>query len=648
MLDIYINKKLVEIYSNETIVMSYGASNLFDINNVTGVYSNTFKIPATNANNLLFENANNILAITDLPYKRLDCELYDNGLLVLVGFASIISSNKFEYEILIVGGNGNWLDKVGDSNLQSVLLGCEYTHYWNLDTVYNSRVNTWDDVYIYPNIDYGDLFFATGNNANYYDLYPSVFCKYLFNKIFKNIGLTINSDWFDNNTLFEKQILPFSAEFLRDKDFANRNYFKATFITDQTTPDNSLFFLSAGVTNTYATTITKCYNFLSSQDWVHEFSPPNVPNDVFWLVIDSGKATINYNLTVERISAMNPFLSRLHIGYYDINGVQSSHVIANLGASPLGVYNFTGSVEIEVGRGALFLIIGDLELKANSTFEFSLLPNDTDAGELEIDTTYNWLTLGSTLPNIPITDFINTISKQYGLIFQEDASTGIINIFQFDKILNNVIKAIDWSDKIDLTEQPTITYNNDSLATQNWFKYATDGADEYLTRQQGFADFYIEIKNITNLETQDLFTSVFAPVLRLMSFSNTIELAYIPYLEGSGVNSLTPRMAYVEQDNSAILEITGKPIEAIQPNVYFEDLSFKNLIPKYYKNFEAILNNNKQVSCLIKLNSLDINKLDFSNPVFIEYFGAWFYLNLINQYNLTSPSSVEVQLFLIQ
>jgi hypothetical protein len=636
MTEIYIDGNLIDT-ADEEIVLSFGVNNLFSIESTQGFFSNTFKVPATNKNNLIFGLSNNILSISDQPYKLLPCEIYVNGLIQVVGTAQIQSASRYEYEVLVIGGNGNWIDKLKDQSLQSVLAECQYTQYWNETTVVNSRSNTWQDVFIYPNIDYGDLFFAVGSDVTWSQLYPAVYCKYLFRKIFESIGYNISSEWFDNNALFEKQIIPFSARWERYQDPFLRNYL----LTEITVTKPFAF---AGAEFTFDNNLeVACYDF-------------NVPNRI--VILDSATITFKLNLNWTEIAngVYAPPLYKLEIAYTDFLGNPQTYFVFPLsGTTNIGSYSQTFTFTLEVGRGEIIFFNNLIQVDIGTTLEIINYVLNDDSGALQInDTNYNWFELAGTLPDISITDFITTIANQYGLIFQENSNTNTIEIFQFSKIISNLTNPLDWSNKLDLSDEPVITFELDNYAQKNYFQYASDGADEYLTRQRDYGRGEFTINNPSLAYEQVLFETVFSAVWRLFSFNGpsgtggTIPLAYIPYLEGDNINQVNQRMAYIEFDTSALLTIQPSAFFSNpQPNVYFDELIFANLIPLNYPLFEKILNTTKMVSCLLKLNTLDINNLDFSKPIWVDYFGAFFYLNLIDQYNITREDSTQVQLVLI-
>lgn len=660
MTEIFINNQSLDL-SDADIVLSFGINNLFDIQSTNGAYSNTFRIPATNKNNLILGGLNNVLSISQLPYVSQVCQVYVNGLLQLVGLAQIQSATRFEYEILIVAGNGNWISKLQDKNLQDLLTGCNHTQYWNVATVSSSRSNLWNDIYNYANVDYGDVFFfpPLPHDVNWYNLYPAIYCKYLFKKIFSDIGYNIDSDWFDNNALFEKQIIPWSAFWVRNKEYDLRNYCLYTLGTDVI--QNAAGFIPINLhTNVGHTLETPCFNFRLG-DTITIPATPFFLNPIRQIAetictLDGCTLTINFNITYETdtLASCAGTTTQIICDYVDVNGNTQLFNFFTVVSGCQPITNITGTIiRTDVGRGGIRISMQQCKLYAGSTFEFSMEANDTDEDELEINFAYNFVTLGSTLPSMAVTDFIKTIANQYGLLFQQSENTNTIRIFQFKDIIRNLPTPTDWSDKLDLSEEPIITFDTDAFARNNYFQYSPDSADEYLTRVPDLGRGTLTVQQ-SNLPAETiLFEGVFSPVLRKFSFNGasgiggTVPMAYIPAFEGDGFNNVNARMAYIEFDTSALVTISGQPLISPQPNVYFDELDFKKLLPLYYPIFEQILNNLKQVNCLIRLNTMDINNIDFSKPIWIDYFGAYFYLNLIEQYNITNPQSTNVNLILL-
>jgi hypothetical protein len=660
MTEIFINGKAIDL-NDETIVLSFGVNDLFSIESTQGVFSNTFKIPATHNNNLAFGISNNILSTSTLPYESLPCEIYVNGLIAVAGLAQIQSASRFEYEILIVAGNGNWIDKLQNLNLQDFLFGCEFSHLWNEASVTGSRANIWSDVFIYANIDYGNLFFLAGSNVDWNELLPAVYCKYLLKQIFESIGYNIQSDWFDNNTTFETQVIPFSAKFRRSKNPALRNagdwdsplssfYSPAVIVFNLVPPFIPPSWIRTDVRNLWMTNTisSSCYNML------------DVPNQCL-KVQDGVNITLEFDLRVIWSAGTSDIVFGMYAEHLDELGTLVQTPIFNAtdianNVPQFGQTIFNKTQTFTVGRGNMrFRFFGFSQAFGNALqvpdFEVKVVGYEllSDENFLNIDINNNWLELAGTLPDMAVTDFILTLANQYGLIFQESANTNTIQIFQFTDIINNLTNPKDWSNKLDLSSEPVITFEVDRYAKKNWFQYAPDTVDEYLTRQPLLGRASLDINQSNLPAEQVLFESVFSASVRLLSYSGTIELFYIPVYEGSGTNDVNARIAYVVQDTSALLTIQPSAFFTNpQPNVYFKDLEFGQLLPKYYPLYSQILNNMKSVKCLMKLNSVDVNTINFKEPIWIDFFGAYFYLNLIDQFNLTTQDSTPVELILLR
>jgi hypothetical protein len=653
MTEIVVNGEALDLFTNEEIVVSFEVNNLFSIENRNGSYSNTFKIPATSRNNLILEINNNILSTSDIPYENVPVEIYTDGILQVKGYFNLVSATKFEYEMQIYGTNANLFANIQDRSLQSLLVGCEYSQYWNISTTISSRSNVWTDVYIYPNIDYGELFFLAGSNVDFSKLYPAIYVKYLFKRIFDILGLIIDSEWYDNDPLLEKMIIPWSALWQRDKNYSLRNNFIYTLGTDVS--NNNPGFVPINFhTNTNHILDTPCFNFrlgdtLSIPTTPFFLSPTRQIASSF-CTLDGGKLTIDYNITYETDTLAPPAATttQILVDYVDKDGnTQLFNIIPVVsGIQPLT--NIVGSFTLDIGRGAVRINLQQCKIYAGSTLEFNIVPSEEDSGDLEINFAFNFITLGGTLPDIQLTDFLLTLCNQFGLTFQQEQTSNVVKIFKYEKLITNIPIANDWSDKLDIEQVPVINFISKEYFRNNYFRYVGDDQDEYLMRLGNYGEGNIVVNSAPTGTQQELFLSVFAATIRLNSYSGTIPLAWIPCFDGPVFTQVQPRIAYIEQDTSALLTIQpGGFFTPVQPNVYFDDLVFQNLLTENYPQLSLIINKGKSITCLLRLSNIDINKLDFSLPIWIDYFNAYFYINEIQQYKVTSKDSTQVVLILI-
>jgi hypothetical protein len=218
-----------------------------------------------------------------------------------------------------------------------------------------------------------------------------------------------------------------------------------------------------------------------------------------------------------------------------------------------------------------------------------------------------------------------------------------VRLFPFKKVVQNVPIAKNWSDKLDLSAKPIITFLSSRYAQVNKFKYAEDDSDTYLVDDPEYCrgEILIDDENLESEKT--VFESVYAPIKRQSdSFSGTVRLAWIPKFIDGEENEVTPRIGIIAFENIHLLTMDGYATEDPQPAIHGAGLSFglpNNLLETYYHELSNVLNYAKYVKCLLKLNPTDIHNLDFSIPVYIEYFQCYFYINKIEQYKATSVES---------
>lgn len=214
-----------------------------------------------------------------------------------------------------------------------------------------------------------------------------------------------------------------------------------------------------------------------------------------------------------------------------------------------------------------------------------------------------------------------------------------VAFIQFDDIVFNKYKAIDWTEKMDMGTKAKLVYNIGNYAQVNYMRYK---ADETVEKEHGDGSFEIDDTSLSNVVT--LVTLPFAATedittlfgLSVPLYERTIGLGRIE--EGSSRilildrETLTDLITYTDGITSET-PVGDAPlcyfaIEGKADNLKFSD----NLLEKHYTNFIAMLNNLKKVICPMKLSAIDIETLDFTIPVYLKQYGACFYVNKISQW----------------
>ena len=196
-------------------------------------FSKTIKLPGTKKNKQFFENINEISVNFDglNPKKtyparilsRNDAEVFRGNLLVIEIDKSGEKWNSFQVTLTgIIKSLAVDLDGCEISDL------IELDQYNHLRTIEN-QVESWNgkivkndelqfvepgEGYVYPYINYGNNSPTIYDYSYYYDLYPAVYAKTVWDAIFNRADRSYTSE-FLNSDYFKKLIIPFSGDKLQ-------------------------------------------------------------------------------------------------------------------------------------------------------------------------------------------------------------------------------------------------------------------------------------------------------------------------------------------------------------------------------------------------------------------------------------------------
>lgn len=231
------------------LALTFAISDIKNIDARSGVYSKTFKIPATKHNNKLLKNIfviNSHINNNILGKKR--CRITLNGLPALEGLIKITGNtgygrNPSNYSCVFFGNNLSWAKEIEDKSLSDIDWGSSgedlATHRTDIETTwaYSDSTSSSSPI-VYPIASYGrinengtegtiqllntrdetggvggqDGYYGFGDNGWSYgtpppelDWRPMVWVKDTINKIFESSGYTIVSDFM--NTQMFKQLV---------------------------------------------------------------------------------------------------------------------------------------------------------------------------------------------------------------------------------------------------------------------------------------------------------------------------------------------------------------------------------------------------------------------------------------------------------
>ena len=553
-------------HSDFPLAMTFQISDFRDLTSTSGDYSKTFKIPATkNNNNILKHLYTPNISVDNKVTNNKSCRILFNNLYSLVGLIQVDGVGGYGetpsyYNCVFFGSNLSWASKIQDTYMNIINWGDEGK---NLTYNKDSIVATWqhedcnnasNSPIVYPITSYGDynelgmdrtiqLLDTLGEHntslgssyTGYYGFYddgnsygtptpvadwrPSVFVKTTLEKIFNDIGYTINSA-FMNTDMFKKLVwlLPnfkYSDPDQRDIQYSYGNHFTGEGLIDS-------FTASTVGTNSY--TNTEFFPDLNDAgaDFVLNTNTDNTGWDAatgIFTAQEYGNYTINANnfgLYFDNwVNDPNRFTTvdyvRLSIQVQTVGQSGSSSWVSISSVQSLGfslqygnASSQTGSIPLTIPEFSQFLNKGDklrlkvmAKMKTNgyvvSTVDFHLFGSSTPTSattssnpngqygiglkpiHVEYGQTYN---LNDVInPAYKQIDFIKGVAHAFNLQMTTDESTKTVNIEPFDSFYKPYGDAIDWTYKLDRSSETSDKWLESDLKRTLVFKYKSDNAD---------------------------------------------------------------------------------------------------------------------------------------------------------------------------
>jgi hypothetical protein len=648
---IKINDIEVDAIVDNDIALTKSVNKMQSLSSRNGSFSTEIEAALSTNNRQLTANSQSSDSLTNFPYSVNTCDIEAHGYNVMNGFAELEETSE-NYKIRAYGELVNVFELLGDAKLNELNLdysnGSAINHIWNYANVIANRNNTWQSGFIYPNINYGK-WDSNAVQAYWNDLYPSVFAKYLFLRIFHSIGYSVTGE-FLSNELFENEILPMVK-------ISNT----PQYVLDGYTTEGELNNYTPTVPNFYPVTLNRFIKNSSLQ-----FQQVSFPPEVITCYFPINYGSINFNIDVN-VNWSSPgtgaFMKLvLYKKTPSLGSVSFQQATISNGAN-------TVSFTVETAKDAA-------DTYFYLQFEWGGIPS-WEIVSLNWENKYNTQTLvegnlvyvNQALPEVSQKDFLTTIVNQYNLMITIDSTLKTIDFSYFNSVDANKSNAIDWSNKLDLTNSPTIQYKIDGYAQNNLLSYETDENDNELRKANTYGQGTLYCNNLNLDKVSEVFKSKFAPVTRIPALRDPIIQAYIQLWksEDNGTTfrtqSVKPRIAYINRGETFTIHGTSGAIgggggasnSSPSAGVYFQDLEFAgSLIPKHYNIVANMLNSPYFLNANFFLKVKDYNEIDFTKPIYlnciIKGYGnikGYFYCNEIKQFKINRYETTEVELIKI-
>jgi hypothetical protein len=640
-----IGDDFLDLYGTEILAQSFGVNTIGDLSSRQSGFSNDFVIPLTASNRQILDYPENINSGSTKPYEKVECELFDGGVSIATGYLKYQIVNSTTLQASFFSDNANWFTLIKDKKLTDLDLS-DYDHTWNYFTIAAAINSDKSSGYTYPLIDYG--YFSTNDTMYVFseEMFPAMFAHTLFKQCFFDIGWKVDGELI-YHPLFKRMIVPFCAPAFRHSiAYVNENSFTEAKDIAQAFSTNTTLSWD-NIDTDIAIPATGKYNVVVYL----EITGSVVPTD-----------TLNF-----RINGTN---------YQTLGGITTTGVfrwvIENVDLQAADDL----SVRYVIGGGS------SVTVTTNSFVEITMLPDITRGGELQ---------MASLMPDMSQADFLNYFCFAFGAIPQANAMSKTVTFTLFNSIKDNIANALDWSNKIDMgsTRQVNFTELLDSYAKKSIITYSEDSDDTELKTYQnetgvmfGQGEFNIDNDHLQGIET--IYESPFTPMININSFANTMYIPQIKFVV-NGVRSIkpSPKIAILSENidvevlsanqynelrifndpdeyETDYADCTAIPfcwfaktsfideVDALTDSLAFDQILFPTaigdpLIDRFLADYESILNNMKYLSASVHLTDVDISNLDFSVPVYIDAYKAYFYISKINNYQ-GSRQVTEVEL----
>lgn len=577
--ELYIDGKKVDVGSDTSFTLNYKSNLLTDLSKIVSNNSYTVKLPKT-ANNLRIIEASMIPScFTMFPYRSHSARLLKDGIEIITDAMAVLMSVGESIEIALTWGNvKSFSDIIDEGKSLRELSSLGYTLWWN----------TISPGMKFPKIDYG--YNSTEENVWYH---PVVTVSELMNHIASDYGLVFEYYMISRMgslviPLLEKNCSPEESEacsvVLTPKDMGSE-------YSDLENSKRILFYRNT-VSNYFFSTLVGTgtggeYNYGLVNNFV------NAKYTVTWELECTISGTIPENLS---LIVVNGSVELLSTSTTSING--STVLFLMDGTTDLiGKFgNVDGTIE--------FVISGLTEENSVTGLsgDVKIVPETEVSAHVEegYDNRYYYT---PNLPDIKVLDFMKSVLSMLGM-FAVPVSDNKIKFVSFDTLIANKSIANDWSDKVLLSSgfhtPEEITYTLDNFARKNWFRYKEDDT------VQGNYDSMITVDNETLESELEIIELPFAA-------SDTNGLVTIPLYsyDSDGklvMNSVEPRILYRTGVDS----------------VSFKDISWDNLLSKYYSSYQDIVRNPKVIVETVRLNAVELKLLDLTIPVYLSQYGSYF------------------------
>lgn len=562
--ELYIKGERVDL-SDDEITLNFKSNLLGDISKITASNSYTIKLPRTNKNIRLLDFPDVAGHESYMMRDYFNAEYYRNGVKLFDAKAVLISCSEDGFDVALTWGmSEKFIQLMNDD--KSIQEFADMALPWNSSTTYDNGL-------VDGQLSHGYIRHNAGidvdSNRDKIFIHPSVNCMRLLEEIASYYGLTM--DWGSYKQYIELLYLPLISQKANPK---YNYYFAEIKLEYPGTPNTVVKYVQTNMTL-------------------------GIYNHVMGLTIHlNGSGNYRIESNVKTKNSANPIYLLID---KDNNNIYSSAFTYD------GNYMYSFNKEYLTEEKDLYLHI-DFQSQIDESYNNYIKITDIELNDEA--QYYTYYPIGSNLPDISVVDFIKQICWLFGL-FAIKSDTGV-SFISVNKIIDNKNKAVDWSKKLVPTgwTAKETSYTFGDFAQKNYFRYEEN-------ENAKSADGYMVVQNKTLDYEKDL--------------------VKLPYTAGgdNGDMRAVPYFKWSEDGTTVELEDCGDRIMQLvisfdsqgkeDARLDFSDLKFQNRVSRFgLSSYQDLIKSPFVIKDTFRLTEIDLKNLDYTIPVYIERYAAFF------------------------
>lgn len=683
----------VDTLGNIDVEFTYSVADVTDIERRNTSYSKTITLPSTSKNQGLFGNIFDISVSNDYypmdvnigqnfnPAKQAKAQIFLDNVKIFDGVIRMMKINNISgnilYEVNVFGRLRDILHELGDKTLADLDFD-DYDHVWNKANIEASWARTeyveGGTNYVYPLVDYGIS--VDGVTYPIRNFKPAVYVSEILSRIFDEAGFQITAPIF--TSFYFKKLILVTAEKMITKE--------STTLLDQTP-----VLYQQEVTTTPS--FSRLLDFSSTL--AAGFLIQNSGTRFRWNKAQNLNTGLNLNLRLS-FESLEAFTENTWTVSVLKNGspiLTSTRTASLISAGQFYYWNVEISGGIDLALNDYFEVrltgqaLGNVGYNPNIQSEVVIAP----IGSLKIGNTVpvaveleegDTMKIEYTLPkSMKQRDFLKSIISMYNLyITQDRLRTNVLEIIPYNEFYQTFKdEALDWSDKLDVGQEISITPLSELSAKEYRLAFDTDQdywSEFYRTKfNQVYGESRTIIDNDFILDTKTVKVIFAPPVMReevagrimihLYKVENGVKIpdnfkpriAYflpgvtttswnIQYAAGNTAYNTYPYAGHLDSPT----EPSNDVLFAAPREVYFSIGVYpqnSNLYTEYYQGLIDSIGdrNSRLLEGYFYLTPTDIMNLDFRK--IIKVGNHYFQLEKVDKYNPIANGLSYVSLFKI-